>query len=1203
EWLRARLPEHLVPAFVEGLDVLPKTPGGKVDRAALAARAPQAGPGSAAAPRTPTEQVLASMWQKLLGIDAAGVDESFFDLGGHSLVATQLVSRIRHAFGVSLPLRTVFEWPTIAGLAAVIERSADGDVDELPLTPIELVEPVPLSFAQQRLWFIDQFKPGSADYVIAARAELEGPLDVDALEYALKALARRHEALRTTFPAHGGEARQAISPDPVVVFETFDLTREPTAAAADLVQAQAARPFDLSAGPLWRTALIRLEEKRHVFVTCMHHIVSDGWSLGILASELSELYSARVEAREPDLPELEVSYADFAVWQRRWFAGDELTRQLSYWKERLEGAPAVLELPTDRPRPPIQSFEGATVGFTLPKDLSDEIAKLARAHEVTTFMVTLAAFELLLHRYTGATDIVVGSPIAGRNRSEIEGLIGFFVNTLVLRTDLSGDPTFAELLERVREVALGAYAHQDLPFEKLVEELGIDRDLAHSPAVQVMFVFQNTPPGDLALAGTNRARLDAPTNEVAVDVTLDVTETEAGLVAQAVYNADLFDRRTMEAFLRHFGNVLEAVARDAETPLSRVELLDPDERATIVTGFNPPPTPFPDDVRVHEVFERVADERGNAPAVVYGDETLSYTELDVRANRLARHLAAHGVGRGDLVAVVLERGIDLVISLLAILKAGAAYLPIDPENPRRRTAFMLEDSEARVAVTGGTTPAGGLAAATVISLDGDAAAIAAHDASAPAVPGEAADVAYAIYTSGSTGTPKGICIPHRAIARLVLDTDYVKLGPHSVVAQLANASFDAATFEIWGPLLNGGVVAGIEKDVALDAGRLREALRAHGVDTAFLTTALFNQLVAEDPSLFSSLDTLLVGGEAHDPSMVRRCLDAEPPAKLCNVYGPTECTTFSTWYPIESVPKGATSIPIGRPIANTKVHVLDSAMNPLPVGVPGEVHVGGPGLAAGYLDRPELTKERFVPDPFASDDPSARLYKTGDLGRYLPSGDVEFLARMDSQVKIRGFRVELGEVEAALAEHPHVKESVVTVAEARGDKRLVAYFAGDGVEVAELRRFVSERVPFYMVPSEYVELDALPLNANGKVDRRALPAPDPSRHSAGEERVAPRNETESKLASIWEELLSKRPVGVHDGFFELGGHSLLATQLVSRIRDAFYVELELRAVFEEPTIARLAPRVDAAPRADSPGIPELKALPRHSSRLDGSSNR
>ncbi|MDQ3981472.1 MAG: non-ribosomal peptide synthetase, partial [Actinomycetota bacterium] len=568
-----------------------------------------------------------------------------------------------------------------------------------------------------------------------------------------------------------------------------------------------------------------------------------------------------------------------------------------------------------------------------------------------------------------------------------------------------------------------------------------------------------------------------------------------------------------------------------------------------------------------------------------------------RSNRLARHLVEHGVARGDLVAVVLERGPDLVVSLLAVLKAGAAYLPIDPEHPPRRTAFMLDDAEARVAVTA----AGGVDADRVVSLERDAAAIAAGDSADLGLPGDAGDVAYAIYTSGSTGTPKGICIPHRAVARLVLDTDYVKLGPHSVVAQMSNASFDAATFEIWGALLNGGLVAGIEKDVALDAPRLRPALERSGVDTAFLTTALFNQLVAEDSSLFSSLETVMTGGESHDPSMIRRCLAADPPRQLLNVYGPTETTTFATYYRIERVPEGATSIPIGRPIANTKVHVLDPAMNPVPVGVPGEIHIGGPGLATGYLDRPELTKERFVPDPFSAGE-GERLYKTGDLGRYLPSGDVEFLGRIDSQVKVRGFRVELGEVEAVLAEHPAVSETVVTVTGAAGDKRLVAYVVG-GVPVAELRRFVSERVPYYMVPSAYVALDALPLNANGKVDRRALPAPDGGASGALEDRVAPRNPTEEKLASIWEELLGGGPVGIHDGFFELGGHSLLATQMVSRIRDAFAVELELRAVFEAPTIARLAPRVDAAPASGAGSAPELRALPRRTSRLDGSSNR
>jgi amino acid adenylation domain-containing protein len=1199
DWLRERVPEHLVPSSLSVLDALPLTPGGKVDRAALAALRPGAPQRKAAAPRTPAEQVLASIWQKLLGLEGVGVDESFFDLGGHSLLATQLVSRIRHDFGVALPLRTVFEWPTIAGLAAVIERSAGAaeEYDELPLEPVERSGDLPLSFAQQRLWFVDQFKPGSADYVIAARAELRGPLDGSALRAALTSLARRHEALRTTFPSAGGEARQAVSPDAHVELDVVDLARvdpgDRAGAAAAAVEREAARPFDLATGPLWRTALVRLADDHHFFVTCMHHIVSDGWSLGIFASELSELYNAHVEEREPRLAPLEVSYADFAVWQRRWFQGEELERQLAYWKTQLEGAPAVLELPTDRPRPPVQSFDGATVGFTFDRELSQGIERLARTHEVTPFMVTLAAFKVLLHRYTGATDVVVGSPIAGRNRSEIEGLIGFFVNTLVLRTDLSGDPTFTELLERVSEVALGAYAHQDLPFEKLVEELGIDRDLAHSPAIQVMFVLQNTPPGHLTLTGVEPTLLDAPTNEVSVDATLDLTETPGGLVAKLVYNADLFDRPTVEALLGHYRTLLSEAVNDADVPLSRLSMLAPGERRTIVEGFNPPATPFPADARVHELFERVALERGGAPAVAYAGEALTYAELNARANRLARHLVALGVRRGDLVAISLDRGLDLVVAMLAACKAGGAYLPLDPENPRRRTAFMLEDAEARVLVTAGD-PAAVPVPGHVLSLDRDAQEIAARPATDLGVPGSSDDVAYAIYTSGSTGTPKGICIPHRAIARLVLDTDYVKLGPHSVIAQVSNASFDAATFEIWGALLNGGVVAGIAKEVVLDARRLRGALDADGVDTMFLTTALFNGLVAEDPALFRGMDTVMFGGEAADAQLVRRCLEGEPPGRLLHVYGPTEATTFATWHHVERVPADATTVPIGRPIANTKVHVLDPALNPVPVGVPGEIHIGGPGLATGYLNRPELTKEPFVPDPF-SDDPGALLYRTGDLARYLPSGEIEFLARIDSQVKIRGFRVELGEIESVLAEHPAVAEAVVTaIGVAPTDKRLVAYVVDPeaALDLAALRRFLSERVPVYMVPSDFVRLEALPLNANGKVDRRALPAPDPARLGPAEDRVEPRNATEERLARIWAELLGARPLGVHDGFFEIGGHSLLATQMVSRIRDAFGVELELRAVFEAPTIARLAPLVEAAPRADTGSVPQLRALPR-----------
>ncbi|MDQ3958469.1 MAG: amino acid adenylation domain-containing protein, partial [Actinomycetota bacterium] len=747
---------------------------------------------------------------------------------------------------------------------------------------------------------------------------------------------------------------------------------------------------------------------------------------------------------------------------------------------------------------------------------------------------------------------------------------------LVLRTDLSGDPTFAELLERIREVALGAYAHQDLPFEKLVEELAIERDLAHSPAVQVMFVLQNTPGADLAMSGLAPAALAAPTNEVSVDVTMDLTETPDGLVASLVYNADLFDEATMERLLRHYRNVLAEVTADAGTPLGRVALLDDDELRTLVEGFNPQPSPYPSEARVQEVLERLAAERPDAVAVVYEDGTLTYGELNARANALARHLVDSGVERGDLVAVALDRGPELVTALLAVLKTGAAYLPIDPEHPRRRTSFMMDDAEARILLTSddlaGTFDAG---PARVVSLGGDAAAIAALSQDDLGLAGDSEDVAYAIYTSGSTGTPKGICIPHRAITRLVLDTDYVKLGPDSVVAQASNASFDAATFEIWGPLLNGGRLVGIPKDVLLDARRLRAALERHDVGVMFVTTALFNQLVAEDPSLFSVLDTLLFGGEAVDPGMVRRCVEEGPPRELLHVYGPTESTTFTTWHRVESVPDGSATIPIGRPLANTRVHILDPAMNPVPAGVTGEIHIGGAGLATGYLNRPELTKERFVPDPL-SGGPSALLYRTGDLARYLPSGEIEFLGRIDSQVKIRGFRVELGEIETVMAEHPAVAEAVVTVASGTGgDRRLIGYVVAgaDGFDLAELRRFLTERIPFYMVPSDFVRLDAFPLNANGKIDRRALPAPEAAQPVPEVSAVAPRTAAEATMAQIWAEVLRRESIGVHENFFALGGDSIVSLRLASRVRRGFGVDGSPRELFEAPTVGALAERL------------------------------
>ncbi|HYP22809.1 MAG TPA: amino acid adenylation domain-containing protein, partial [Actinomycetota bacterium] len=1009
-----------------------------------------------------------------------------------------------------------------------------------------------LSFGQQRLWFFDEWQPNGSVYNVPGAIELTGPLDVDALQHALDTISARHDSLRMTFHSAGPEPRLSVAPPAPVDLPLTDLGDVPEAEryerAIALANEIALRPFDLSAGPLWRTALIRLEEDRHVFVTCMHQIVSDGWSLGILASELSELYSARIEGREPDLPELEVSYADFAVWQRRWFSGDELTRQLSYWKERLEGAPAVLELPTDRPRPPIQSFEGATVGFTLPKELSDEIAKLARAHEVTTFMVTLAAFELLLHRYTGATDIVVGSPIAGRNRSEIEGLIGFFVNTLVLRTDLSGDPTFAELLERVREVALGAYAHQDLPFEKLVEELRPARDLSISPVFQVSFALQDVRAADFELTGLEVGFTRVKDESAKVDLSLFLFEGDEGLFGELNYSTALFEETTIRSMIAHFEAVLAAVTAEPAVPVSRHALISDEEGRDLVEELNPPLPAAPAGPLVHERLAELARSHPDDVALVAGNASLTFGELDRRAEAVAASLDA---GPGDVVAVLMERSLEQVVAQLGILKAGAAYLPLDPAYPPKRLSLMIEDARPK---------------AVISSLEDLPSPGPRRDA---AVNGE--DLAYVIYTSGSTGTPKGVGVTHANLANLLEWDRGQYLGPGRTTS-LAPLSADASVWELWPPLAAGMPVVLIDRETARDPAALVRAFERHRVTNGFVPTATAHVLLrAEAPG---GLETLMTAGER-----LTAAPDETFAATVVNLYGPTEATVAAT---AGIVAPGGGIPDIGTPVNGVRVYVLDEHLRPVPRGLPGEVYIGGRGVASHYLNAPGLTARAFVPDPFSSE-PGARMYRSGDRARHRPDGTIDFLGRGDEQVKVRGYRVEPAEVEAALRTHPAVSECAVgTVVDKSGATSLVAYFvAAPEPPVSELRYYLSDLLPAHMVPSSFVTLEALPLTPAGKVDRAALPAPGAERPDVGHAYEEPRTETEKVLAEIWADVLGVERVGRTDNFFDLGGHSLLGTQLMSRIRNRFEAEVPLRALFERPTVGGLAATLDTTSRTES----------------------
>ncbi|HEX2210446.1 MAG TPA: amino acid adenylation domain-containing protein [Longimicrobium sp.] len=1054
----------------------------------------------------------------------------------------------------------------------------------------------PASFAQERLWFLERMNGASPLYNLPEAQRLSGALDVPALERAIGEVVRRHEALRTTFREVDGAPVQVIVP-----FAGFSLPVDDLSAlAADAREAEVSRRatedaalcFDLEQGPLFRARLLRLADDEHVLLLCMHHIVTDGWSMGVFFREVSAAYEAYLSGGEPALPALPQQYAHYAAEQRGRLQGEALDRELAWWKERMAGAPALLELPTDHPRPAVQSYRGAQERVEIPRDVTERLQALGRAEGASLYMVLLGAFQVLLGRYAGADDVVVGSPIAGRTRPEVEGLIGFFVNTLVLRTDLSGDPGFRELLRRVRTGALGAYAHQEVPFERVVAELQPERSMGHSPLFQAMFTLNEVGAGKEGFAGLRVSRVAPETGTAKFDLLLGMSQNEDGLAGEMVYATDLFHAGTIRRMLVHLGRVLEQVSADPDVRLSALQLTDTTEREQVLYGWNRTVTGYPDQASIHGLFAEQAARTPEALAAAFDGATLSYAELDARANRLANHLASLGVGRESRVGLCLERSAEMVIATLAILKAGGAYVPLDPAYPRERLAFMLADSGVRVLVTEDSLRAAlpaEEAGVAVVSVDGDRAAIAAASADAPRTACGPRDLAYVIYTSGSTGTPKGVGVEHRSVVRLVRDTDYVDLGPADRIGQASNVSFDAATFEIWGALLNGGAVVGLDKDVALSPAGLADAIRDHGITTLFLTTALFNGIARDRPDAFTPLTTLMFGGEAVDPASVRRVLAAGGPRRLLHVYGPTENTTFSSWHRVDAVAENALTVPIGRTLAHSSLRVLDQALQPVPVGVPGELYVGGDGLARGYLGRAALTAERFVPDPFA-ERAGERMYRTGDRVRWTAEGSIEYLARLDGQVKVRGFRIEIGEIEAALRRHPAVSDcTVMARADGAAGRQVVAYVVG-GADAEELRAHLRASLPDYMVPAAFVAMDAIPLNPNGKVDRRALPAPD---WAAGADAyVAPRTPAEEVLAGIWAGVLNLERVGVHDDFFQLGGHSLLATRVVSRVRAVFGVELPLRMLFEAPTVAGVAERVEGLRRAGLPQLPPVVPVER-----------
>jgi aspartate racemase len=1037
------------------------------------------------------------------------------------------------------------------------------------ITPRERGARVPLSAAQQQIWLHAHLAPELPLYNEPFTIRRRGHLDVAALEAALAEIVRRHEAWRTTIQVDGGQPVQVVQPATAVPLPVVDLTAMPPpereAEAARRATEDARRPFDLERGPLLRALLVRVADDDHRLFLTVHHIVLDGVSIyQILLRELTALYDAFAAGRPSPLPELPVQYADFALWQRERLQSEGPEASIEYWRRRLAGMP-VLAMPTDRPRPAVQTFAGARHCVALPPALSAALRRLARREGTSLFMTLLAAFEVLLHRYTGQDDLALGTVSAGRGRPEIERLLGFFANPLCLRADVSGDPTFSQLLTRVREESLEALAHDDVPFEAVVKALGVERDAGRNPLFQVAFSLE--APRAPVPEGWDAGHLDVDTGTSKFDLYLELDERPDTLVGRFVYRTDLFAPATIERLARHYQRVLEAAVADPHRTISALTLLDPDERQQLM-AWSTARAPYPDTATVHGLFEAQAARTPDAIALLAGDDRLSYGELNARADRLAARLRRRGIGRDVPVGVFLERSIDVVVAFLGILKAGGAYVPLDPGYPAERRRFMLSETGATIAVTSAALREGlGQPGLDVLVVDereaGDEAA-ATGSAAAPD------SLAYIMFTSGSTGRPKGVAVPHRGIVRLVFGQTFARLDASRTVLFTSTTSFDVSTFELWGPLLHGGRCVLYPQGVPTPE-TLAKLIREHRVTTVWLTASLFNTVIDEAPEVLRGVDELLAGGEALSPAHVRRAQARLPGTTVINGYGPTECTTFACCYRLEApLPDDAISVPIGPPIANTETFVLDAHRALAPLGAVGELYLGGPGLARGYVNRPELTAERFVPHPF-DPAPDARLYRTGDLVRWRPDGTLDFLGRADSQVKIRGFRIEPGEIESVLADHPGVREAVVLARQgAHGDRVLVAYIVPrESMPGGEsLREHLRARLPAFMIPSAFVEIAVVPLTPIGKVDRGALP--EPAAAPPGTRHLPARDPLEARLLALWEEVLGVPGIGVKDDFFALGGHSLVAVRLMRQIERLFGQALPLNVLYTHPTVEDVA---------------------------------
>ncbi len=1060
-------------------------------------------------------------------------------------------------------------------LAYLLEEEGIASPKMPTISPRESSDNLPLSFAQQRLWFLNQLEPDSPFYNIFAALSLNGVLNVAALEQSFNEIIQRHEILRTTFNVVNGEPIQIINPQQKLTIKLIDLTALPAqkreTEALQLVNKEAGQPFDLATGLLVRSTLLCLDEAEHILLFTMHHIVSDGWSTDILVREVATLYECYCNGKPSPLPELPIHYADYALWQRKSLQGEMLATQIDYWKQQLGDSLPVLELPTDRPRPHVQSYQGAVQSFQLPKDVTVALKTLSQQEGCTLFMTLLAGFKVLLYRYTGTRDIVVGSPIANRDHTELEGLIGFFVNTLVLLTNLSDNPTFRELLCRVREVTLGAYDHQDLPFDLLVEELKPQRDLSHTPLFQVMFVLQNAPMSTMELSGLTLQALQSESTTAKFDLTLLMEETDSGIRGALEYNTDLFDAATIARMAEHLQRLLAGIVANPEQQIAQLPLLTANEQHQLL-AWNHTQAEYTLNKCIYELFEEQVEKTPDAVAVVFADRQLTYQELNTKANQLTHYLQKLNVSSDTLVGICIERSLEMVVGLLGILKAGGAYVPLDPAYPAERLAFMLADADVSVLLTQKHLQDGlPQTSAQIVCLDQDWDTVAQHSNDNPNSAVQPENLAYVIYTSGSTGQPKGVMIPHRALCNhmLWMQSEF-PLTTSDRVLQKTPFSFDASVWEFYAPLLTGGRLIVAQPGGHQDNAYLLDLIAQQQVSIVqFVPSQLRSLLTEQKIYNCHSWRRVFCGGEALAIDLQTSFFSILPNVELCNLYGPTEATIDTVYWRCQPEDEQRV-VPIGKAIANTQIYLLDSYLQPVPIGVPGEIYIGGAGLARGYLNRPDLTAEKFIANPFLS---GTKLYKTGDLARYRPDGTIEFIDRFDGQVKLRGLRIELGEIETQLTQYLQIKQAVVLVREdIPGEKRIVAYIVPSQEQsptVSELRSFLKNNLPDYMVPSVFITLNTLPFLPNGKLDRKALPAPDTARPDLQAVFATPRTPVEETLVQIWSEVLRLENVGINDNFFELGGDSILSLQVIAKANQAG-LQLTPKQIFEYQTIGDLA---------------------------------